>query len=83
MHVLLGVAFVLIICLVFALVLIADRAVKAVNRGRRRRDVNERLSAVVAVAEAKEQKRKATTEAREAITSVIPTIHDHETRHVD
>lgn len=83
MHVLLGVAFVLIICLVFALVLIADRALKAVSRGRRRRDVNERLSAVAAVAEAKEQKRKAATEAREAITSVIPTIHDHETRHVD
>ena len=83
MHVLLGVSFVLIICLMIVLVFLADRVVKAVNRGRRRREANERLAAAAAVAEAKDQKRRAATEAREAITSIMPTIHDHETRHVD
>jgi hypothetical protein len=79
MRVLLIVAFVLIICLLFA----ADRAIKAVNRGRRRRDVNERLAAVAAVAEEKERERKEVVDAGEALTSLMPTIHDHETRRVD
>lgn len=82
MRLMLVLGIVLFVCLLL-LLLIADRGVKAVRRGRRRRDVNERLAAVAARAEAKETKRRAATEAREALTSVMPTIHDHETRRVE
>lgn len=79
MRVLLPIAIVLVVALLFA----ADRAIKAIRRGLRRREVNERLAAVAAEAEARESKRRAATEATEALTSLMPTIHDHETRHVD
>jgi hypothetical protein len=79
MRVLLIVAIVLVICLLLA----ADRAVKAIRRGRRRRGVNERLAAVTAAAEAKYNQRRAATEASRALTSVMPAIHDLETRSVD
>jgi hypothetical protein len=79
MRVLLPVVIVLLVAFLFA----ADRAIKAVRRGLRRREANERLAAAAAKAEARESKRRATVEAREALTSVMPTIHDHETRRVD
>lgn len=79
MRVLLIVAIVLVICLL----LVADRAVKAIGRGRRRRDVNERLAAVAAAAQAKHDKRQAAAQASGALTSVMPAIHDLETRNVD
>jgi cytochrome c oxidase assembly factor CtaG len=78
-HVLLIVLIVPFIVLLLA----ADRAVKAIRRGRRRRDANKRLTAVVAKADAKHRQRRAAAEASRALTSVIPTIHDHPTRHVD
>ncbi|HLK02108.1 MAG TPA: hypothetical protein VKU39_19675 [Streptosporangiaceae bacterium] len=80
MRLLLLFAVVMFVCL---LLLIADRAVKAIRRGRRRRDAHERLVAVAAKAEAKERTRRSVTEAREALTSVMPTIHEHETRRVE
>lgn len=79
MRVLLPIAIVLIVVLLFA----ADRAIKAIRRGLRRREANERLAAAAAEAEARENKRRAAVEAREALTSLMPTIHDHETRRVD
>jgi hypothetical protein len=79
MRVLLAVAFVLIVCVLFA----TDRAIKAVNRGRRRRETNERLVAAAAVAEEKERERRENVDTEEALTSIIPTIHDHEIRNVD
>jgi hypothetical protein len=79
MRVLLPVAIVLFVALLFA----ADRAIKAIRRGLRRREVNERLAAVTAEAEARENNRRAAVEAREALTSVMPTIHEHKPRRVD
>lgn len=79
MRVLLIVLFVLIVVLLF----VADRAIKAVRRGQRRRDVQERLAAVAAEAEARDAERKANAEVREALTSVMPTIHEHDARNVD
>ena len=79
MSVLLPVVIVLLIALLFA----ADRVLKAIRRGLRRREVNERLAAVAAEAEARENRRRAAVEAREALTSVIPTIYEHDPRHVD
>jgi putative phosphoesterase len=79
MGVLLAVLFVLFVVLLF----LADRAVKAVRRGQRRRDVNERLTVVVAEAQAKDAQRRAVAEVQEALTSVMPTIHEHDPRHVD
>jgi hypothetical protein len=79
-RVLLAVAIVLLICL---LLFAADRAFKAVGRGRRRREAGMRLVAAAAAAEAKEKSRRAVAEATEALTSVMPTIHEHEDRTVD
>jgi hypothetical protein len=76
--VLLAVAIVLFIGMLFA----ADRAVKAVGRIRRRREANRRLAAAAAQAEAEDRQRRAATEASGALTSIMPTIHDHGPRHV-
>jgi uncharacterized membrane protein len=73
------VVFVLLICLL----VVADRTIKAVQRGRRRRDAAERLTAAAAKGEAKARQRKATEQVSAALTSVMPTIHDIDTRHVD
>ena len=74
---------VLIVLFIVLLLLAADRALKAIKRGRRRADANKRLVAVVARDDAKHKQRRAAAEASRALTSVIPTIHDHPTRHVD
>jgi hypothetical protein len=42
-----------------------------------------RLTAAAAQAEAKDRRRKATEQVSGALTSVMPTIHDIDTRHVD
>jgi hypothetical protein len=70
---------VLLICLL----VLADRAVKVVRRGLRRREANERLAAAAAKAEEKVQRREAAEEVGGALTSVIPTIRDLDTRHVE
>ncbi len=74
-----AVAIVLFVGLLFA----ADHTVKAVKRIRRRREANRRLVAAAAVAEAKHRQRTAAVEASGALTSVMPTIHDIDTRVVD
>jgi hypothetical protein len=78
-RVLIAVAIVLIVGLLF----IADRTAKVIKRGRRRREANRRLTAAAAQAEAGHRKRKAAEQASGALTSVMPTIHDVDTRHVD
>jgi Flp pilus assembly protein TadB len=77
--VLLAVGLVLFVGLLWAV----DRAIKASKRIRRRKEANRRLIAAAAVAEAKNQQRTATTEASKALTSLIPAIHEHDTRHVE
>lgn len=79
MAVLLVVGIVLFVGLLFA----ADRAAKAIRRGLRRAEANRRLAPVAAKAEAEYEQRRAAAEASGALTSVMPTIHDHEPRHVD
>jgi hypothetical protein len=79
-RVLIAVAIVLFAaCLLFA----ADRAVKVIQRGRRRREATLRLAAATAQAEAEDRQRKAAEQASGALTSVLPTIHDVDTRHVE
>ena len=75
---LIAVAIVLLVGLLFAI----DRANKAIKRIRRRREANRRLVAAAAVAEANNSQRKAAAEASKALTSLIPTIQEHDTRHV-
>jgi hypothetical protein len=76
---LVAVVFALLICLL----VVADRAFKAVQRGRRLREAGRRLTVAVGQAEAKDRQRKATEQVSGALTSVMPTIHDIDTRHVD
>ncbi len=79
-RVLIAVVIVLFVaCLLFA----ADRTVKAIQRGRRRREATLRLAAAAAQAEAEDRQRKAAEQASGALTSVLPTIHDVDTRHVE
>ena len=78
MTVLIAVAIVLLVALLFAI----DRANKAMKRIRRRREANRRLVAAAAVAEAKDRQRKATAESSKALTSLMPAIQEHDTRHV-
>ena len=78
-RVLIAVGIVLFVCLLFA----ADRTVKVVKRGLRRREASRRLAAAAAQGTAKHRQRKATEQASGALTSVMPTIHDVDTRLVD
>ena len=75
-RVLIAVAVVLFVCLLFA----ADRTVKVIKQTRRRREATRRLAAATAQAEAKDRQRKAAEQASGALTSVMPTIHDVDTR---
>jgi hypothetical protein len=76
---LVAIVFVLLICVL----VVADRTFKAVQRGRRRRDAAQRLTAAAAQGAARHRQRKATEQVSTALTSVMPTIHDVDTRHVD
>lgn len=60
--------------LALALLLLTDRALKAVKTGRRRREAGQRLYAAAAAAHAGEQVRQAKEHAREELTTVLPTI---------
>jgi hypothetical protein len=79
-HVLIAVLVVAFVCLLAAA---ADRAFKTIKRNRRRLDATRRLAAAAAQAEAKHRRRKAAEQVSGALTSVMPTIHDVDTRHVD
>jgi len=72
-----------VIVLSLGLLLAADRAVKTVRWRRRRRQASARLAAATARADADDRQRRATAEAGGALTSVMPTIHDHAPRRVD
>jgi len=78
--VLVAVLILVFVCLLAAAV---DRAIKAIKRERRRMDATRRLYAAAAQAEAKHRRRKAAEQVSGALTSVMPTIHDVDTRHVD
>lgn len=78
MYVLIAICAVLVTCLLLA----ADRAFKAINRGRRRRDANARLAAVAAKVDEKERNRTEAKEASKALTSVLPAISDRGPRRV-
>ena len=78
-RVLIAVVIVFLLCL---LLLAADRVVKVIKRGLRRREANLRLAAAAAQAEAEDRQRKAAEQASGALTSVMPTIHDVDTRAV-
>jgi type II secretory pathway pseudopilin PulG len=73
---------VVIVLLVGLLLLAADRAIKAIKRGLRRREASERLAAAAAQAEAVASQREAAEHASGALTSVMPTIYDMDTRTV-
>ncbi len=78
-RVLIAVLIVLFVCLLFA----ADRTIKVIKRERRRRDATRRLAAAVGQAETGNRQRKAAEQASGALTSVMPTIHDVDTRRVE
>ena len=78
-----AVLLIVLIVLFVGLVFIADRAVKAVKRARRLAKADRRLTAAVARGEAQDQQRRAAAETSSALTSVMPTIHDLDPRHVD
>jgi hypothetical protein len=78
--VLIAVLVVLFACLLAAA---ADRAIKTSKRNRRRLEATRRLAAAAAQGEARHRQRKAAEQASGALTSVMPTIHDVDTRHVD
>jgi hypothetical protein len=77
--VLLIVAIVLFIGLLFAV----DQLVKAIKRGRRRASATRRLDAAEARGRARHKQRRAAAEASAELTSVMPTIHDLDPRHVE
>jgi len=74
---------VLVVLLVCLLAVAVDRAVKAIKRERRRLEATRRLAAATAQAEARDRQRKAAEQVSGALTSIMPTIHDMDTRHVD
>lgn len=74
MYVIFAVATLLIAGLLFLL----DRALKAVNEGRRRREVAIRLAAAAAEAEEKDRLRRAAADASAALTTVLPAIQEPE-----
>jgi hypothetical protein len=78
-----AVLLIVLIVLFVGLLFLADRVVKAIKQGRRRSEANRRLAAAAAQAEVKDQQRRAAAEASTALTSIMPTIHDHGPRHVD
>jgi hypothetical protein len=78
--VLIAVLIVLFACLLAAAV---DRATKRIKRERRRLEATRRLAAAAEQAEARDRQRKAAEQASGALTSVMPTIHDIEIRHVN
>jgi type II secretory pathway pseudopilin PulG len=77
------VLLIVVIVLFVASLWVADRALKAIRRVRRRREANRRLTAAAAQAETREGQRRAATEASGALTSLMPTIHDLPPRHVE
>ncbi len=72
------VIFVVVIALVAGLLCLLDRALKSVQRGRRRRADGARLAAAAAYAEERARQRRAAAEASSALTSVLPAIQQED-----
>jgi hypothetical protein len=70
MYVILAVVVVFIVALLF----VTDRALKAIEKGRRRREVGMRLYAAAAAAQATERQRQAKETASKELTAILPTI---------
>jgi hypothetical protein len=68
------VVFVLAIAVIAGLFFLLDRGLKAIDRGRRRREAAERLAAVASKSEQEHEQRKEEQEASAALTSVLPAI---------
>ena len=77
------VLLIVVIVLFVGLLFVADRAVKAIKRVRRRAEANRRLVAAAAQAEARHEQQRSATQASGALTSVMPTIHDLDPRRVE
>jgi uncharacterized membrane protein YhiD involved in acid resistance len=74
MYVIAVVAVVLIAGLLYLL----DRALKAVQTGRRRRDIASRMAPAMAHAEEQAKQKEQVKEASSALTSVLPSIKQSE-----
>ena len=72
------VIFVVVIALVAGLLFLLDRALKAIQEGRRRRAAGLRLAAAAAHAEEVARQRRAAADASGALTSVLPAIQQSE-----
>jgi len=72
------VIFVVAIALVAGLLFLLDRALKAVQQGRRRRVAGVRLAAAAAQAEQAARRRRASADASAALTTVLPAIQQAE-----
>ena len=68
------VIFVVAIVVIAGLFFLLDRGLKAVERGRRRREAGERLVAAARQAEEKDRRRRAHDEVSGALTNVLPAI---------
>jgi hypothetical protein len=66
------------VALIAGLLYLLDRGLKAVQRGRRRRDVAVRMAAATAFAEEQAERRREVKETSAALTSVLPSIQQPE-----
>lgn len=78
MTLLLVVAFIVLVIGLFA----ADHVIKVKIQRRRRQVMEERLVAAAAKTDEKVEQQRRAAQAREALTSVMPSIHAHQPRHV-
>lgn len=62
------------VALIVALLVVTDRALKALEKGRRRRDVSERLYAAAQAAQTAEQVRQTKEQECAQLTTVLPAI---------
>lgn len=62
------------VVLIVAALVVTDRALKALETGRRRRDASMRLYAAAQAAQSREQVRQAKEEACDQLTTVLPAI---------
>jgi hypothetical protein len=68
------VIFIVAIVVIAGLFFLLDRGLKAIERGRRRREAAGRLATAARKAEEKDQRRREHDEASAALTSVLPAI---------
>jgi hypothetical protein len=66
------------VALIAGLLYLLDRALKAVQTGRRRRDIATRMAPAMAYAEEQAKKKEQTNKASAALTSVLPSIQQPE-----